>query len=215
MSRTTHAHSHSCSHSHSHTHSLSLSLAISFSLSDFLSLFFFLTLSLTHANITRIYVTHYTHILTHMLYVGPSSSLVGEKTHPAMYTYLNQNFSHWKTQRQVEASLVGFRLDPFICNKLIFPWEKCALQEACIAPAGSSRKNHRQDQSVLSYLIHSTWDLKTGFNIELQHPPPTSYFTTDFKHDGVQCKCDRNLYKLTGYIFAYSFYQWMCGTNVE
>ena len=39
-------------------------------------------------------------------------------------------------------------------EKAISKWKKCALIKKCIAPAGSSRKNHRQDQAVLGVLAH-------------------------------------------------------------
>ena len=38
-------------------------------------------------------------------------------------------------------------------NTLFLDWIACARDEACIAPAGSSRENHRQDQAALTYLI--------------------------------------------------------------
>jgi hypothetical protein len=37
-------------------------------------------------------------------------------------------------------------------RELINQWKACALTKECIAPAGSSRQNHRQDQAVLSVL---------------------------------------------------------------
>lgn len=39
---------------------------------------------------------------------------------------------------------------------LIYQWEKLALIKDCIAPIGSSRKNHRQDQSVLSVIAYQS-----------------------------------------------------------
>jgi hypothetical protein len=39
-------------------------------------------------------------------------------------------------------------------EKIISKWKKCALIKKCIAPKGSSRKNHRQDQAVLGVLAH-------------------------------------------------------------
>lgn len=41
-----------------------------------------------------------------------------------------------------------------IVNEIIQPWSKCAQARECIAPPGSSRKNHRQDQSALSVLLN-------------------------------------------------------------
>ena len=32
-------------------------------------------------------------------------------------------------------------------------WEACALDKACVAPAGSNRGNHRQDQAALSLVL--------------------------------------------------------------
>jgi hypothetical protein len=37
---------------------------------------------------------------------------------------------------------------------IIKPWRACALDRECIAPPGSSRANHRQDQSYFSILVH-------------------------------------------------------------
>jgi hypothetical protein len=35
-------------------------------------------------------------------------------------------------------------------------WKECAVTKECIAPEGSNRKNHRQDQAVLSVLAHQS-----------------------------------------------------------
>ncbi|CAG8536120.1 6897_t:CDS:10 [Racocetra fulgida] len=37
--------------------------------------------------------------------------------------------------------------------KKLEEWEKCARVKECIAPNGSNRSNHRQDQSILTYMI--------------------------------------------------------------
>jgi len=37
---------------------------------------------------------------------------------------------------------------------LIHRWKECALEKKCIAPEGSNRRNHRQDQAVLTALVH-------------------------------------------------------------
>eukprot|EP00555_Chaetoceros_dichaeta_P005512 CAMPEP_0198256098 /NCGR_PEP_ID=MMETSP1447-20131203/6086_1 /TAXON_ID=420782 /ORGANISM="Chaetoceros dichaeta, Strain CCMP1751" /LENGTH=338 /DNA_ID=CAMNT_0043942651 /DNA_START=78 /DNA_END=1094 /DNA_ORIENTATION=- len=41
-----------------------------------------------------------------------------------------------------------------IVDNVIKPWADCAKHKACIAPPGSGRGNHRQDQSALSILLH-------------------------------------------------------------
>jgi hypothetical protein len=35
---------------------------------------------------------------------------------------------------------------------IIDEWYSCALNKDCIAPVGSNRSNHRQDQAILTYL---------------------------------------------------------------
>ena len=40
-------------------------------------------------------------------------------------------------------------------NDVIFPLLQCAYTRKCISPLNTSRKNHRQDQAILSALVHS------------------------------------------------------------
>ena len=40
--------------------------------------------------------------------------------------------------------------------KLLQCWTDCALDKNCIAPEGSSRKNHRQDQAALTILVYQS-----------------------------------------------------------
>lgn len=41
-----------------------------------------------------------------------------------------------------------------VVEKVVKPWSECALHKECIAPPGSSRLNHRQDQSALSVILN-------------------------------------------------------------
>ena len=43
---------------------------------------------------------------------------------------------------------------PGAIDKIIKPWYECALVKECIAPEGSSRENHRQDQAALTVIMH-------------------------------------------------------------
>lgn len=42
-----------------------------------------------------------------------------------------------------------------VMNNVVFPLVQCAYTRHCISPWKSSRKNHRQDQSILTALVHS------------------------------------------------------------
>lgn len=158
------------------------------------------------------------------LYIGKSRGTVQKWTHPAMFAYFNQSKDIWGHYHQVEASIVGLRLDSVILNKIILPWESCALTKACIAPEGSSRKNHRQDQSVLTYLVYASWvpggsGFNTGIGVNANvksttpHDPSREVFNLNFKLDNFSCKCDRNIYKYTGYFLIPEIvFEYMCGS---
>jgi hypothetical protein len=56
--------------------------------------------------------------------------------------------------------LIGINTSNSQATDLLFEWEKYSAIEECIAPKGSDRSNHRQDQSVLTILFHKTKKLK-------------------------------------------------------
>jgi len=49
-------------------------------------------------------------------------------------------------------AFLGFRKGSTAYSKILPMWLSCAMDKACIAPEGSSRRNHRQDQSSLTLL---------------------------------------------------------------
>jgi hypothetical protein len=136
------------------------------------------------------------------LWVRPSSGTMREWTHPLMFEYLDADARAYADRRNADATLVGFatgsqapEIRERVYHDIIVPWKACAMSRACIAPPGSSRKNHRQDQAVLSYLTH-----KTGF---------------DFAADtgaaiGVRCKCDRWFYHYIGFTLPAPVYARCC-----
>lgn len=52
------------------------------------------------------------------------------------------------------AGVVGFLYPSHFSQYILEMWRKCALQIDCIAPKGSNRKNHRQDQTALSIILY-------------------------------------------------------------
>ena len=47
------------------------------------------------------------------------------------------------------------------CSRLLWEWAQCASIKACIAPPGSSRGNHRQDQSALTLLLYRVLGIRS------------------------------------------------------
>lgn len=47
-------------------------------------------------------------------------------------------------------------------TRLVRPWYECSITRQCIAPDGTSRKNHRQDQSALTVLAALSGDRCAG-----------------------------------------------------
>ena len=127
------------------------------------------------------------------LWVRRSAGTMRQWTHPSMFTRLGESVSSadYADRRNADATLIGFAIASAgaaagqrLYNAVIAPWRSCALDRDCIAPPGSSRKNHRQDQAVLSYLVH-----KGG------------YAFADDTHASlrVRCKCDRWFYRYIGF----------------
>ena len=54
--------------------------------------------------------------------------------------------------RMLSAGIVGLQYERRGVREMIQAWAACAHDAFCIAPPGSSRANHRQDQSALSIL---------------------------------------------------------------
>lgn len=88
--------------------------------------------------------------------------------HPDMYTSLQLTDKQRRIvddADNIDASRLFFDLNSKevdVYESVILPWRNCSLTQACIAPAGSSRANHRQDQSVLGVIIGLHPVIKAG-----------------------------------------------------
>lgn len=82
---------------------------------------------------------------------------MGKWTHPGMYRYFNVASSKpYKYKSNCNGAAIGFDTDnSTIVNTLVVPWFECGLVKNCIAPPGSNRENHRQDQAALTFLAYS------------------------------------------------------------
>jgi Protein of unknown function (DUF1647) len=136
------------------------------------------------------------------LWVRRSAGTMRDWTHPLMFRYLRVDPSDYADRRNADATLVGFAVGTAplaardaVCRDVVAPWKACALARDCIAPPGSSRRNHRQDQAVLSYLIH-----RSGYVF-------ASRTARDIQ---VRCKCDRWFYRYVGYGVPAALYARTC-----
>jgi hypothetical protein len=128
---------------------------------------------------------------TRGLWVRPSAGVMREWTHPLMFEHLGVDPDQYADQPNADATLIGFAIGSAaaadreaLYRNVILPWKACAMDRNCIAPVGSSRRNHRQDQAVLSYLVH-----RGGYR-----------FAGDTRGElGVRTKCDRWFYHYIGF----------------
>lgn len=76
------------------------------------------------------------------------------------------DWTHEKTREYIEidekllnlnnyaSGLIGFDYNSAISKTICYEWSKYSKIQDCIAPEGSSRENHRQDQAVLTLLLY-------------------------------------------------------------
>ena len=136
------------------------------------------------------------------LWLRRSSGTMRQWTHPLMLEFLRADPARVAERPNADATLVGFAtghpsadVRDRVYRDVIAPWKACALAKDCIAPPGSSRKNHRQDQAALSYLVHHA-----GYE-----------FANESRQEiGVRCKCDRWFYQYAGFHVPAPLYAQCC-----
>ncbi|BFI36801.1 hypothetical protein MARPO_0166s0002 [Marchantia polymorpha] len=79
-----------------------------------------------------------------------SHGTVWTRTHPLHLKFLRANLPGIWDQENCEAAIVGFTLKKY--KEIARPWFECSTIRQCIAPDGSDRSNHRQDQAALTLL---------------------------------------------------------------
>lgn len=84
-----------------------------------------------------------------------SSKNMAAWTHPGMYEYYNADPKEYARNINCNGAALGFDIsNQTILDDIINPWFECGLDKNCIAPPGSSRVNHRQDQAALTFLAY-------------------------------------------------------------
>lgn len=99
------------------------------------------------------------------------------KSRPFYSPYSSGTLSNWTHQdmlkrfdltydsshlRNLNGAIIAFDTREQPARVLINEWSRCALDKECIAPNGSDRTNHRQDQSALSCIAYRMMLVKPG-----------------------------------------------------
>lgn len=89
------------------------------------------------------------------MYSPYSSGCISDWTHPKTLKYLNvPNVLFNKPNLNGACIAVDYQNSK--ARNIVNQWGICAMERDCIAPAGSNKSNHRQDQAVLSVLAHQS-----------------------------------------------------------
>ena len=90
------------------------------------------------------------------LYSPPSSGNIEDWTHPKTLEYLKVDAQdiNIREQRNRSGGLLAFKISNSKVRELICEFSLLAHEKECIAPEGSSRKNHRQDQALFTILYY-------------------------------------------------------------
>ena len=80
-----------------------------------------------------------------------SSGTIAQWTHPETLLYMNLSSQHLSSNN-CNGALVSVLLSNDDAVSIVRKWKELSLERDCIAPIGSNRSNHRQDQAVLTVL---------------------------------------------------------------
>ncbi|KAI9310494.1 hypothetical protein BX666DRAFT_2006530 [Dichotomocladium elegans] len=94
------------------------------------------------------------YIRRHGFWSPRSTGFVGSKfNHEGAFEYFKMSRKEYGALENCNGAALGFDADnKLVVDALITPWYECGLDKDCIAPPGSSRSNHRQDQSAITLL---------------------------------------------------------------
>jgi len=90
-------------------------------------------------------------LINNYIYSATSNGTIKDWTHPLTIQYLNcKNLEN----ENRNGACMGFNTKIDLVKDFITEFYNCANDKNCIAPEGSSRKNHRQDQAVFTILFY-------------------------------------------------------------
>ena len=111
-----------------------------------------------------------------------SDGTIRKWTHQGSIHLLDVSSSILK-KRNLTGGIVGANKDISKAIALVNKWEEFCMKENYIAPKGSSRENHRQDQSLLSILKYQNKvispKMKKNFGLMVNQNPGTKIYLSD------------------------------------
>ncbi len=122
-------------------------------------------------------------LLFNNFYSPLSSGKLKDWCHFKTLNFLNAN--NILKKPNLTGGLVGFNSSSKEAREFAKKWFDYSLIEECIAPEGSNRNNHRQDQSVLSILFYSDKKInyspktKSFFSIKVNQNPGKRVYLLD------------------------------------
>ena len=90
------------------------------------------------------------------IYTPLSDGDIEKWTYPKTIEYMN--CINYKKYNMRNAAIIGINYDIPWIKEFVKEWRNLALIKECICPDGSNRKNHRQDQSLLTILYYKYQD---------------------------------------------------------
>jgi len=95
-----------------------------------------------------------TTIKNNNIYSPTSSGTIEQWTHPKTLEWFNVSNYVFTNICGRNGAILGFNIDNVNVRDFIQQFRDCACIKECIAPEGSSRLNHRQDQAVFTILYY-------------------------------------------------------------
>ena len=99
-------------------------------------------------------------------YSPASSGCIRDWTHPKTLAYFKVKKDLLR-KRNLNGACIAINPDFDSIRTMINRWRECSLIKECIAPEGSNKLNHRQDQAVLSVLAHQMGIMKKSYDKNL------------------------------------------------
>jgi len=104
------------------------------------------------------------HALKYGLFSQGSSGDLARWTHPATLSYFNKDIEWAKGKRNINGACIAVYSEHPTAKSIVPEWARLATIREAIAPIGSNRQNHRQDQALLSVLLNLSGRIPNSYS---------------------------------------------------